>query len=317
MTYIERILARPKPALPFSICKADVVGLAFVGSHSHGTYVPPSDPDAIDDVDFMGAIIPPREVLLGLQSFEHWTDRWEELDVVLYDFQKFVKLLMNGNPNVLGLLWLREQDYLLRAPAFQVLIDNRELFNSLRVYESFGGYAAGQLQRMTSFTPELQAEIDTLTVQLIAAGWPLQDVMDGRPLPMPRGMTPDEAKEKAARLKHLRAKFHSAYMGEKRKRLVLKHGYDTKNAAHLVRLLQMCVEFLERGTLQVYREADAPMLKDIKAGKWTLDAVRDHAADLSKQTVALAAVSTLPKEPPRDRIDTLVSETLWTHLHSL
>lgn len=314
MTYLERILARPEK-LQFPLQAKDLVGLAFVGSHSHGTYIPPADPDAIDDVDFMGVVIPPRDMLLGLKEFEHWTDRWEELDVVLYGFQKFVKLLTNGNPNVLGLLWLRDEDYLLRAPAFDVLITHRTLFNSLRVYESFGGYAAGQLQRMTSFTPEIQAEIDTLTVQLIAAGWPLQDIMDGRSLPMPRGMAAEEAVTKAQRLRHLRAKFHSAYMGEKRKRLVLKHGYDTKNAAHLVRLLTMCVEFLKEGVLHVHRTTDADQLKAIKAGQWTLDDVRVYAAELAAMTVSLAATSTLPKEPDRDRVHTLVAETIWTHLH--
>lgn len=33
-------------------------------------------------------------------------------------------------------------------------------------------------------------------------------------------------------------------MGEKRKQLVAKHGYDTKNASHLIRLLRMGMEFL-------------------------------------------------------------------------
>ena len=315
MTYLERILARPT-GLPFQLQRQHLVGLAFVGSHSHGTYVPPADPDAIDDVDFMGVVIPPKELLLGLQDFEHWTDRWDELDVVLYGFQKFVRLLSNGNPNVLGLLWLREQDYLLKAPAFETLIANREVFNSLRVYEAFGGYAAGQLHKMTSFTPAIQQEIDALTADLAKAGWPMQDIMDGRSLPMPKGIDVPEANIKAQRLKHLRAKFHSAYMGEKRKRLVLKHGYDTKNAAHLVRLLTMCVEFLKEGVLHVHRTTDADALKSIKAGNWPLDAVKEHATELAAIATTLAATSTLPKDSPRDRINTLVAETIWTHLHA-
>ncbi len=55
------------------------------------------------------------------------------------------------------------------------------------------------------------------------------------------------------------------YMGEKRKQLVEKYGYDTKNASHLIRLLKMGVEFLVEGELHVERE-DATQLISIKKG---------------------------------------------------
>jgi hypothetical protein len=61
--------------------------------------------------------------------------------------------------------------------------------------------------------------------------------------------------------------------GDKRKQLVLRHGYDSKNAAHLIRLLRMCVEFMKNGELVVSRP-DAAELLDIKAGKWTLEQVK-------------------------------------------
>jgi hypothetical protein len=57
--------------------------LALMGSHSHGTYLPPEDPDAVDDVDLMGFVVPPREHHLGLPRWQHWVFQFEELDVVL------------------------------------------------------------------------------------------------------------------------------------------------------------------------------------------------------------------------------------------
>ena len=40
--------------------------LGYMGSHSHNTYIPPSEPDAIDDIDLMGICILPFEQYMGL-----------------------------------------------------------------------------------------------------------------------------------------------------------------------------------------------------------------------------------------------------------
>ena len=50
-------------------------------------------------------------------------------------------------------------------------------------------------------------------------------------------------------------------MGEKRKAIVRKYQYDVKNAAHLIRLLRMGIEFLETGELRVFRAMDAEELR--------------------------------------------------------
>jgi hypothetical protein len=280
--------------------------LGYVGSQSHGTYVPPTDPDAIDDVDLMGVLLPPRRYLLGLEKFEHWVCQKDELDVVAYSLHKFVGLLLKGNPNVLGLLWLRDEDYLRRSSSFLALQENRSLFAAKSVYASFAGYASGQLQRMTSYSQEIEDEIQRLGRELEAAGWLVSEVMDGRSLPMPKGLTSEEANTKAQRLKSLRAKFHTAYMGEKRKGLVRKHGYDTKNASHLIRLLLMCGEFLRTGQMQVYREHDAELLRAIKRGEWTLEAVKVRAEELFAKAKAARDASPLPDEPDRKAVNELL-----------
>lgn len=67
------------------------------------------------------------------------------------------------------------------------------------------------------------------------------------------------------------------YMGEKRKRLVERFGFDTKNAAHLIRLLHMGLEYFETGELTVKRTWDRDMLLAIKRGDWRLDQVQREA----------------------------------------
>jgi hypothetical protein len=286
---------------------AHVLCLTLAGSHSHGTYIPPTEPGAVDDIDLFGIMLPAPKYILGLDSFEHWGVKHEELDVTVYSLHKLVGLLLKGNPNVLGLLWLRPEHYLFKTPLFDKLIANRSLFATKAAYHSFAGYADGQLRRMTSYTPEIQAEIERLEAELLEAGWHLQDIMDRRSVAMPVGISPYEANEKAHRLRTLRAKYHSAYMGEKRRNLVVKHGYDTKNAAHLVRLLLMCIEFLGSGELQVYRTADADMLKDIKRGVWTLEHVKEHAEELFAQAKEAYASSPLPEHPDFPAVSTLLT----------
>lgn len=89
---------------------------------------------------------------------------------------------------------------------------------------------------------------------------------------------------------------HKGYMGEKRKRLVQQFGYDTKNAAHLVRLLRMGIEALQTGRLQVKRP-DAEELLSIKRGALSLEQVQAMAADLFEECRAARDACTLPDKP--------------------
>jgi predicted nucleotidyltransferase len=94
------------------------------------------------------------------------------------------------------------------------------------------------------------------------------------------------------------------YMGEKRKALVERHGYDTKNAAHLIRLLRMGIEFLRDGELNVMRH-DAVELLAIKHGAWTLERIKAEADRLFRRAEDVYDRSTLPTRPDWARINDL------------
>lgn len=94
------------------------------------------------------------------------------------------------------------------------------------------------------------------------------------------------------------------YMGEKRKQLVAKYGYDTKNAAHMIRLLRMGGEFLLTGQLQVERE-DASELLDIKRGEWTLGAIQREAHRLFAWLDECLLKSPLPERPDMAKVNEL------------
>lgn len=286
-----------------------------IGSQSHGTTLPSTDAHATSDTDLFAVVLPPASYLVGLDTFEGWNAQFEDLDVMVYSFHKFCRLLLKSNPGVLSALWLRDVDYMVTTPAWDALIAERALFSTKSAYDAFAGYAQGQLHRMTAFSPAIQAEMDDLTARLDAAGWHLQDIMDRRAVPMPIGLLPDDAVAMADRLRSLRAKYHAAYMGEKRRALVLRHGFDVKNAVHMVRLLTMCVEFLQDGVLRVYRAHDAARLMAIKRGEVSLTEVQQLATQLFAEAAAAHATSPLPDAPDFRAVSDLVTRlVLARHL---
>lgn len=232
----------------------DIIFYAYRGSHSHGTYVPSSDPNSIDDIDTMGVFFYPLSYYFGVpagvyrQTVEVWEGEW---DVVYYEIRHFIRLLMKSNPNVLMMLFLRDEDYLLLKGPGKEIIENKRLFCSRLAAETFVGYAQSQLKKMTAFT------------------------------------------------------LGKGYLGEKRKKLVEKFGYDTKNASHCIRLLRMGYEFLQTGEMRVYRP-DFEELIDIKSGKWPLERVVQAAEAMFVDFEKVVSKSPLPETPDFDGINDLL-----------
>jgi len=94
-----------------------------------------------------------------------------------------------------------------------------------------------------------------------------------------------------------------------RAELEAKHGYDTKHAMHLVRLMRMGVEILERGELWV-RRPDAQELNAIRDGAWAFDALLEQTETLRIQMEEAAGRSALPADVDRPAIDALAFEML-------
>src|SRR5260221_7861295 len=121
-----------------------------------------SDPDSIDDKDVMGVYIAPIEHYLGFgrqDVYEKWEGEW---DCVFYELRKFIGLLLNCNPNVLSLLWLKDNGIIYESSLGRLLRENRDLFVTKKAYHSFSGYAHEEVAvfakpaRSEEHTSELQ-----------------------------------------------------------------------------------------------------------------------------------------------------------------
>jgi predicted nucleotidyltransferase len=232
-----------------------------MGSHSHGTWIAPEEAMGSDDTDYMAFVLPPPEAIIGLRHWEGWNWQHDHLDVTVYSIAKAFRLLLKGNPNVIGMLWLEKEDQVFTSSDGQDMLEHRERFSSRESLKSFLGYARAQFAHM----------------------------------------------EKSPTVK--------GYMGEKRKAIFHTFGYDTKNAAHLIRLLWTAIEFARTGVLKVRRpENECAQLRDIKQGKWLRGSVTSLAGNLHDQLRAAIETSVLPERPETGKAETML---MWIHLDYL
>src|ERR1700684_256220 len=102
--------------------------LAYRGSIAHNMYVPSSDPTGIDDIDLMGIVLADETCYLGLNQWgsrgtkEYKQDKY---DCVFYEIKKAFTLLLEGNPNILSLLWVEDRHNLLLTEAGRKIRSNR------------------------------------------------------------------------------------------------------------------------------------------------------------------------------------------------
>jgi predicted nucleotidyltransferase len=295
--------------------------LAYRGSLAHNMFVPSTDPTSIDDIDLMGIAVGPPETYFGLHE---WGSRGTKdikrgkWDIVFYEIRKMFSLLLQGNPNVLSLLWCRKEDYLKCDEVGRRIIGAREYFVGRHVYNAFAGYAHAQLEKMETREPSELREYMAVTAEMKHRG--IHPNHKGEVFPEPKRDTGEardvmnwDSDKLVMRLRHYQKKGENlGYLGEKRKGLVLEHGYDSKNAAHLIRLLRMCIEFMKNGELQVWRK-DADELLAIKRGLWPLARIKAHADELFLEAKSARDASSLSLEPRAREAEALLVSITKEH----
>jgi predicted nucleotidyltransferase len=101
----------------------------------------------------------------------------------------------------------------------------------------------------------------------------------------------------------------------KRKALVEKHGFDTKFAYQVVRLLNEVEQLLAEGDIDLMRNRE--QLKSIRRGEWTEQQIRDYFTRKEAELETLYQKSTLPWGPDEDRVKQLLLSCLEEHYGSL
>lgn len=289
-----------KLSVPEHWCHQRLLLKVRAGSRSHGLANETSDEDS------RGVCLPLPRFLYGLSHFEQWESVGG--DHVVYSLAKFVRLALDGNPNIIETFYVEPEDRLYLHPLAIPLVNGRDRFLSRNVGAKFGRYAIGQLQKierhhrwMTQQPPEKPA--------------PEQfGAVSGENSPK----FPDHGAERAYRAA---AKHHRDYQEWRRNRnprraeLEARYGYDTKHAMHLCRLLKMGVEILRDGEVHVKR-ADGAWLRSVREGALTYRELLDWVAQAEAELAEAERATTLPDKPDLEWAETQVVELTEAYLKS-
>lgn len=298
------------------------------GSHLYGTNTPESDEDEI------GVFIPDKEYILGMQKVEE-VDFSEQIkdkngkntkdskDYKLYSLQKFVKLSMENNPNILEMLFVNDKNILFINDFGKQLLENRHLFPHRGSKHKFLGYAFSQKHKMVMRSENynfLKESYDYLSKQnpdKFIIGFKLEgdEFFEGK-------FTKDFLKigdlniqlnihvKKA--LKQLKQRIDTF---SNRGELISKYGYDTKFGMHLIRLMMEGEELLQTGKLE-FPSPNREMLLDVRNGKYPVEEIIKISEEYEGRIEELYNTSKLPKRPNYDSINSLLIKMTEKFLYS-
>lgn len=303
-----------------------IILLGLGGSHAYGTA------NANSDIDLRGITLNLPSDLLGLTEFEQYEDAYT--DTVIYSFNKMVRLLLECNPNTCEILGLEEEQYLIKTPLGQELIDHRSLFITKRAVRSFGGYADAQLRRLQNAIardsmPQTEREIHILNSVKNAledfnrkyGGFDKGSIR----LYIDKAENPELDTEifVDAQYSHLPLRdyenmwsvMHNVVkdydkLGKRNRKKDDNH--LNKHAMHLVRLFMMAIDILEKGEIRTYRRDDLDLLLKIRNGGFQKEdktfnkEFYDILTDYEERLEKAARESTLPDNPDMERVEEFV-----------
>jgi len=288
-----------------------------VGSHLYGTDTPESDED------FVGIFVPNAEYLLGLKRIEEvdlgvkskdaaGKNTKDAIDFKAHPLENFASLALQNNPNILEILFVDPANVVFANDIGYQLLNLRHEFLSTRIKHRFLGYAFSQKHKMVIKLENYEKLVEA--VEYLDHCTDKQFLLDIEHHPifvrkkdhvtvgdmnMPITVTTKKAKKL---LGDRLAKFGS------RQELVSKYGYDVKFAMNLIRLLKEGQELLSTGDLKFPLQC-GDLLKDIRYGKYSMNAVLSLADVIEKEVEGLYETTKLPHSPNRELVEKFVIET--------
>lgn len=305
-----------------------IILLGLAGSYSYGT------DNENSDIDIRGVALNSSSDLLGLTDFEQYVD--EHTDTTIYAFRKMVQLLLSCNPNTLELMGLNPEHYLYLDDIGRRLVDSTELFLSKRAIQSFGGYADAQLRRLQNALardacPPGEKEqhiFNSIKNAMYDFKRRYEKFEDGSiRLYTDKSANPclDTEIFMDVSLQHYPLRDYRNIWNEMNN--IVKE-YDkigkrnkkkddnhlNKHAMHLIRLLMMAIDILEKQKVQTYRKKEHGLLMDIRNGKYQKEdgtfcgEFYEIVADYERKLERAAADTELPDGPDMEAVQELVME---------
>jgi len=274
----------------------------WAGSRLYGTQRPDSDWDE------RGVCLVPPEALIGLQGFEQLQGPG---DRVIYGLTKFFRLALGCNPNILDILFAPPGTWRCPSAEWDLVYSHRHLFLSQRVRKTFSGYAFSQLKRIKRSREWLLDPPDHVPTIGEFGGWIKVSASGGQ-----MSVFPNMQKQREYEAAVKRWKQYQAWLENRnpaRAELEKKFGYDTKHAAHLVRLLRQAVNILRTGDYNPRLQPfDLEPVLEMLNGEWEYEALIEWA-EVTDEQIATTP-SDLPDKPDTRKVEELLMEL---NMHTL
>lgn len=285
----------------------DLLVAMYAGSHMYGTSTPHSD------VDVRGVCLEPEEAILGLSPFEQFQPKkaralaWskerlnvESDDLAIYGLRKFCALALQCNPNIVELLFVRQEDAIEWSRTWERIQNFKGAFLSKQAVDRFAGYAYSQLKRIQTHRKWMLEPPDKPDPY----DYGLANRFDGSQywLDNTKKNQYDNLLKEFQNYETWRKNRNSA-----RAALEEKYGYDTKHAAHLYRLVDECAELVTTGKITIPLHAGARQRYfDVLNGKLEYEAVVEMAETARDRLKDLAEKGPLPDKPNKRLVETLL-----------
>jgi len=298
-----------------------------IGSHLYGTAIPTSDKD------YSGVFMPDENMVFGFERAdnvdlslkskrEDGKNDTDAVDITLYEIRKFIKLALENNPNILEQMFINHENIIFSNWYGNELLKHAHLFPYKRLEEKFLAYAFSQKHKMVIRTDNYHALENASEwledyVKTVEDGKRLLVEITDKKLPFMsvKGDTVlvgDLNFQKHFMLRRVKKMITDRLSkATNRKELLTKHGYDTKFASHLIRLMLEGRELLITGNL-VFPLKERQLIIDVKLGKYKMTEVLKMAEEFEKSVKDAVTISSLPSKPRYDDVQNLVKNLLMT-----
>jgi len=287
------------------------------GSHLYGTNTSESDED------FAGIFVPNAAYLIGLKDIkskevdlskikkdEHGKNTKDAIDFKVYFLEKFIRLALKNNPNILELLFVDEKNIVFINDVGKALLDIRYEFLSKHIKGRFLEYAKSQKDKMViklDNYDKLNKAYDYICENEGRFRF-LLELMEASPnilfvrkkdyarignINFPITITLKRAK---AMICNRLDRYGS------RQELISKYGYDTKFASNLIRILLAGGELLMSGDLK-FPLKSRELILDIRYGKYSMAEVVSLANRIEKGIEKYDYIYKVPDEPNEELIE--------------
>lgn len=302
--------------------------LGVCGSYGYGTNREGSD------VDFRGVTLNMPSDLIGLTHFEQYVDT--TTDTVIFSFNKTLSLLLNCNPNMIEILGLPEDQYLIKSELGQKLLDHRGLFLTKRAAVTFGHYADTQLRRLQNALAKDTLSQPVREQHIMNSVQHALDAFNRRHREWDKGSITlyiDEAETIGLDTEiFLDASFHHfplrSYNNLMNILVSVVRDYDkigkrnhkkddnhlNKHAMHLVRLFMMGIDILEKAEIRTHRPPeDLLLLNNIRKGGYMKNGLLipefyEIITEYEKKFEEAERRSRLPDNPDMEKVSAFVEE---------